>query len=60
MTYSNRGHTVGKTLAMAFVRTSHAWPGCRVLIDINSKPVSATVTPTPFFDPQGARIRAKA
>jgi aminomethyltransferase len=60
VTYSNRGHTVGKLLAMAFVRTSHAWHGCRLVVDVNGKPVPATVTPTPFFDPQGARLRAKA
>ena len=60
VTYSNRGHTVGKLLAMAFVRTSHAWHGCRLAVDINGKSVPAIVTPTPFFDPQGARLRAKA
>lgn len=60
VTFSDRGHTVGKTLALAYVRTSHAWPGSRVLVDVRGKPVPATVTPTPFFDPQGARLRAKA
>jgi aminomethyltransferase len=60
VTYSNRGHTVGKLLALAYVKTSHSWPGCRLLVEINGRPVPATVTPTPFFDPQGARLRAKA
>jgi len=60
VTYSNKGHTVGKMLAMAYVRTSHSWPGSRLLIEINDRPVPAIVTPTPFFDPQGARLRAKA
>jgi aminomethyltransferase len=60
VTYSNKGHTVGKMLALAYVRTSHSWPGSRLLIEINDRPVPATVTPTPFFDPQGARLRAKA
>ena len=59
VTVSGRGHTVGKVLALAYLRTSHAWPGSRVVVLINDKPVSATVTPTPFFDPQGARLRAK-
>jgi aminomethyltransferase len=60
VTYSNRGHSVGKMLAMAYVRTTHAWPGSRLLVEINDRPVLAIVTPTPFFDPQGARLRAKA
>jgi aminomethyltransferase len=60
VTYSNRGHTVGKLLALAYVRASHSWPGSRLLVEINGRPVPATVTPTPFFDPQGARLRAKA
>lgn len=60
VTVSGRGHSIGKTLAMAYVRTSHAWPGSRVLVQIGDHHVLATVTPTPFFDPQGARLRAKA
>jgi len=59
VTFSARGHAVGKMLALAYVRTTHAWPGNRLLVEINDRPVPATVTPTPFFDPQGARMRAK-
>ncbi|KPV50438.1 glycine cleavage system protein T [Kouleothrix aurantiaca] len=60
VTFSERGHTVGKILALAYVRTSHSYPGSRLLVDVKGKPVPAVVTPTPFFDPQGARLRAKA
>lgn len=60
VTFSARGHTVGKTLGLAYVRSAHAWPGSRVLVEVQGKPVPAVVTPTPFFDPQGARLRAKA
>ena len=60
MKYSKRGHSVGKLLALAYVRTSHSWPGSRLLIEIGERYVPAVVTPTPFFDPQGARLRAKA
>jgi aminomethyltransferase len=60
VTVSARGHTLGKVVAMAYVRTTHAWPGSRLLVQINDRPVPATVVPTPFFDPQGARLRAKA
>ena len=58
VTFSSRGYTVGKVLAMAYVKTSHSWPGSRLLVQINGRPVLATVTLTPFFDPQGARLRA--
>ncbi|NJN84076.1 MAG: aminomethyl transferase family protein, partial [Caldilineaceae bacterium] len=59
VTVSVIGHTVGKTLAMAYVATSHAWPGSKVVIVSAGRPLLATVTPTPFFDPSGARLRAK-
>jgi aminomethyltransferase len=60
VTHSGRGHTVSKLLAMAYVSTSHAWPGSRLLVEVGERYVPAVVTPTPFFDPQGARLRAKA
>jgi aminomethyltransferase len=60
VTYSARGHTVGKMLAMAYVQVGHSYPGCRLLVEIGDRNVPAVVTPTPFFDPQGARLRAKA
>ncbi len=59
VTFSARGHTVEKMLAMAYVNTSHSWPGSRLLVHSNGRFIPATVTPTPFFDPQGARLRAK-
>jgi aminomethyltransferase len=60
VTYSDRGHTVGKLLVLAYVRASHSYPGSRVLIQIGDRYIPANVVPTPFFDPQGARLRAKA
>lgn len=60
VTASAVGHSVKKTLAMAYLRTTHAWPGARVVILNAGRPILATVTPTPFFDPSGARMRAKA
>jgi aminomethyltransferase len=59
ITFSAKGHTVGKMLAMAYIKTSHAWPGSRVLVHSNGRYILATVTPTPFFDSQAARLRAK-
>jgi len=60
VTYSARGHTVGKLLAMAYVQVAHSYPGSRLLVEIGDRTLPATVAPTPFFDPQGARLRAKA
>ena len=59
VTISVRGHSIGKVIAMAYVSTSHSWPGCKLAVMIAGRPVPAVVTPTPFFDPQGARLRAK-
>ena len=59
VTASAKGHTVGKMLALAYVSVTHAWPGRRLVVMIAGRPVLATVSPTPFFDPEGARLRAK-
>jgi aminomethyltransferase len=59
VTSSAMGYTVGKPLALAYIATTHAWPGSKVVILSNGRPIQATVTPTPFFDPSGARLRAK-
>ncbi|MCB0172546.1 MAG: hypothetical protein KDJ97_18540, partial [Anaerolineae bacterium] len=60
ITFSSRGYSVGKTLAVAYVATQFSWPGCNLLVDINGRLTLAKVVNTPFFDPQGARMRAKA
>lgn len=60
ITSSALGHSVGKTLALGYIRTSHAWPGSKVIVMVGGRPVVATVAQTPFFDPSGARMRAKA
>lgn len=59
VTSSAKGHTVGKMLALGYLNTTHAWPGSRVLVEINGRHRLATVTETPFFDPQGNRMRAR-
>jgi aminomethyltransferase len=59
ITASAKGHTVGKMLALAYVPTTHAWPGARLVVQIAGRPVQATVGSTPFFDPDGSRMRAK-
>ena len=55
---SARGHSVGRTLALSYVATSHSWVGARLIILVGGRPLMATVAETPFFDPQGIRLRA--
>jgi aminomethyltransferase len=59
ITSSARGHSVGATLALAYVDTAHCWPGNNLVVEINGHPVAARVTPTPFFDPGAARPRTE-
>src|SRR5581483_9942598 len=58
VTYSNKGHTVGKVLALAYLHTTHNFPGSRLVIRTNGRWIPATVAQTPFFDPGGLRLRA--
>jgi len=60
ITCAAKGHSVGEMLAMAYIDIAHGWPGHNLLVMINDRPVLARVAPTPFFDPQNARIRARA
>lgn len=59
VTSSAKGHSLGKMLALGYVRVTHSWPGARLLVNIAGRPTLATVTPTPFFDPEGIRLRAR-
>ncbi|MDA0244257.1 MAG: aminomethyltransferase family protein [Chloroflexi bacterium] len=59
VTSSAKGHTVGKVLALGYVQVSHAWPGAKLLVNVGGRATLATIVPTPFFDPTGARLRAK-
>jgi aminomethyltransferase len=59
ITCSARGHSVGATLAMAYVEVAHSWPGNNLIVLLSGRPIPARVTPTPFFDPQNARLRAR-
>jgi aminomethyltransferase len=59
VTSSAMGHTVGKMLVMAYVDTAHSWPGNNLIVEINGRPIPAKVAPTPFFDPENARVRSE-
>ena len=58
VTYSDRGYSLGVTLATAHLRMPFERIGTKLSIDINGVPTPATVSPMPFFDPEGARLRA--
>ncbi|MCS6849220.1 MAG: aminomethyltransferase family protein [Anaerolineae bacterium] len=60
VTSAARGHSVGKMLALAYVQTTHAFPGCQLMVDVEGEPRPARVVPIPFFDPQGIRMRARS
>lgn len=58
VTYSDHGYSLGVTLATAHLKMPFDRIGTRLSVDIDGVPVPATVAPMPFFDPQGARLRA--
>lgn len=58
VTFSAKGHTVDKMLAMAYVDTGHSWPGNALVVHVNGRPKVAHVVSTPFFDPDGARMKS--
>jgi aminomethyltransferase len=58
VTYSNRGHSVDRLLAMAYVSAGQAAPGNQLSVRSNGGLVRGQVARTPFFDPEGTRIRA--
>lgn len=60
ITSSAKGHSVNKMLALAYISVTHSWPGARLLVNVNGRPTLATVANTPFFDPEGIRMRARA
>jgi aminomethyltransferase len=59
VTSAARGHSVGRMLALAYVQTTHAFPGAQLMVDVEGEPRPAKVVPTPFFDPAGIRMRAR-
>lgn len=59
ITSSANGYSVEKMLALGIVRTSHSYPGARLLVQVEGRPRLAKVASTPFFDPSGARMRAR-
>ena len=51
------GHSVGKSIALGFVKTSHYKPGAQFHIAILGLDHKATLLETAPFDPEGSRLR---
>jgi aminomethyltransferase len=58
VTYSNKGHSVGSILALAYIGVPFTKPGTEVKVKVGGVPVAAEVAQTPFFDPEGVRLRS--
>jgi len=52
------GHSVGKSIALAFVRTDHCDAGTELDVAILGTPHRARLVAEPPFDPQGLRLRS--
>ncbi len=51
------GHRVGRSIALAYVRSDLARPGSRLDIEILGERRAATVSAEPVFDPENARLK---
>jgi aminomethyltransferase len=58
ITYSNFGHTVGKVIALAHVKTSFAKESMVVNVQTGNMSVQAEIVAIPFYDPKGIRLRS--
>jgi dimethylglycine dehydrogenase len=51
------GYSVGKSLALGYVKAGVAAPGDRVTVAILGRPHEAVILERPLFDPEGKRLR---
>ena len=58
VTYSDHGYSIGKTLATAHLKKPFDELGTELTVAVDGAPTRAVVTAMPFFDPEGARLRA--
>jgi dimethylglycine dehydrogenase len=52
------GYSVGRSLAIAYLKAGLAKPGDAVSVAILGRPHCAVILPAPAFDPEGSRLRA--
>ncbi len=58
VTSSGWSHTLGRSLALAYVETARATAGQRLAVDVLGERRAATVGTEPLYDPENARLRA--
>ncbi len=58
VTSSRFSPRLGEVIGMAWVPAEMAGDGAEITISDNGRTLAATVTTTPFYDPQGARLRS--
>ncbi|MCC6869593.1 MAG: aminomethyltransferase family protein [Burkholderiales bacterium] len=58
VTSADRGYTVGKALAMAYVAAAHARDGHEVTVAAEGGPVRGQIHTKAIYDPGGRRLRA--
>lgn len=58
VTSGGYGHTIGKSIALAYVRTDLAQIGEKLEIEVFGERRKAVVSQEPIFDPDNARLRA--
>jgi dimethylglycine dehydrogenase len=52
------GHSVGRSLALSFIKTGHVTPGACFEVAVLGRPHRARLLDAPPFDPSGERLRA--
>ena len=52
------GHRVGRSIALGYVGASWSQTGTKLAVEILDERRPATVVPTPYYDPENARLRA--
>ncbi|OIQ71096.1 dimethylglycine oxidase [mine drainage metagenome] len=53
-----QGHSIGKSIAYAYLPIAHTEPGTKVEIEIFGEWLDGTIAKDPLFDPTGERIKA--
>jgi dimethylglycine dehydrogenase len=51
------GHTIGRSVALAYVPAAYAAPGSELEVGILGERRRAVVAAQPLFDPEGERLR---
>lgn len=58
VTYSNKGYTVGKILATAYVKSDYTPIDTNLTVLVDGERTPAKVSRMPFYDPEGIRLKS--